>query len=632
MCGIAGFVAKTRAEIDQRLLRQMSGLIAHRGPDDEGFFVDRENGAALANRRLSIIDIAGGSQPMSSEDERIWITYNGEIYNFPELRKELEEMGHRFRSRSDTEVILQAYEQFGVDAFAKLNGIFGFAIFDKRAGKVFLVRDQFGVKPLYYLETPSKVLFGSEIRSILADESVERAVDPEALNEFITFRYNPSPNTLFAGVRKLAPGHFVEITSKGASEQRSYLTRTKPEIRKIGEGDAIEEYRDLLRAAVKRQMISDVPIGLFLSGGVDSAVIGRLMSDESRTPINTYTVGFPGKGDFNELKDARETARILQSEHHEVTIDASEYFEFFVRSFGVIEEPIAETSVSALYYLSRLAAADVKVVLAGQGADEPLGGYHRHLGLSYIEKYRPVIALASPLVKLLPRNDRAKQAAVVASHRTELERLLAVYSIFGPKQRSRLTGAGQNGTVPPPRLLELVGEADKLPDLLSKMMYIDTRLSLSDDLLLFNDKVTMANSLEMRVPFLDRDLVTFLDSLPTDLKIRGRTRKYIHKRAVAEWLPAEIVHRKKRGFQTPMDEWLQKDLANSAKRLFEEKDSAAGRYFDLIFINEMIEQHRRRRENHQRRLYALLCFELWHRHWIDQKPVAADAFASAVNN
>jgi len=633
MCGITGFVNKTKANVDEDLLRRMSGLIAHRGPDGEGFFIDRENGFALANRRLSIIDIVGGAQPMSNDDKSIWITYNGEIYNFPEIRDELESKGLEFKTRSDTEVILRAYEKFGIDAFAKLNGIFGFAIYDQRLGKTFLVRDEFGVKPVYYFENSAKALFGSEIRSVLADPTVDRVVDADALNEFITFRYNPSPNTLFAGIHKLAPGHFVEITTKGCGEQRSYLPENVPTTEPITELEAIEEYQRLLATAVKRQKISDVPIGLFLSGGVDSAVIGRLMSDEGQGRTKTYSIGFPGKGDFNELDNARETAKILNSEHHEVTIDAREYLDFFARSFQVIEEPIAETSVSALYYLSQLAAKDVKVVLAGQGADEPLGGYHRHLGLSYIEKYRPAVALISPLIKFLPRNDRAKQAAFVSSLKTELERLLAVYSIFTPKQRKRLfVDAQQNGNVAPNRLIELAEKADKLPNLLSKMMYVDTRLSLSDDLLLFNDKVTMSNSLEMRVPFLDRDLIAFLETLPVDMKVRGSTRKYIHKRAVESWLPKEIVHRKKRGFQTPMDSWLQKDLANAAKRLFEEKGSACRRYFDLEFIDELIEQHRRRRENHQRRLYSLLCFELWHRTWIDQKPIAADVFTSAVKN
>jgi asparagine synthase (glutamine-hydrolysing) len=369
-------------------------------------------------------------------------------------------------------------------------------------------------------------------------------------------------------------------------------------------------------------MISDVPLGLFLSGGVDSAAIGRRMTDESERPIKSYTVGFPGKGDFNELADARESARIIGSEHHEITIDAREYLEFFARSFEVMEEPIAETSVSALYYLSKRAAKDVKVVLAGQGADEPMGGYHRYLGVEYIEKYRPLVAAAKPFVRFLPRNDRVKQAAYVAGHRSEIDRLMAVYSIYRPEQRKALLSASLvNRNRVPARLRELASEAYKLPDLLSKMMYIDTRMSLADDLLLFNDKVTMANSLEMRVPFLDLELVTFLETLPASLKVRGTVRKYIHKRAVEAWLPREIIHRKKRGFQTPMDEWLQSDLADSVKRLFEERDSACRRYFNIKYVNGLIEAHRRQRENHQRRLYALLCFDLWHRSWIDRKPL-----------
>ena len=324
------------------------------------------------------------------------------------------------------------------------------------------------------------------------------------------------------------------------------------------------------------------------------------------------------KGDYNELADAAETSRLLGSDHREITIGAGEYLEFFARSFEVIEEPIAETSVSALYYLRRCAAEDVKVVLAGQGADEPMGGYHRHLGVSLIEKHRFLVRGLSPLIRLLPRNERVKQAAFAASQTTEMDRLIAVYSVFTPEQKRKLLrSVSTNGVRYPKRFTELFDEANNLSDLLSKSMYIDTRMSLADDLLLFNDKVTMSNSLEMRVPFLDHELVAFLETLPSQFKVRGTTRKYIHKRAVEAWLPREIVHRKKRGFQTPMDKWLQRDLAASAMRLFQEKHSACRRYFDLGFINSMVESHRARREDHQKRIYALLCLELWHRFWID---------------
>lgn len=622
MCGIAGFVNKHTRTFDENLLHQMAGVIEHRGPDGEGFYADKERGIGLANRRLSIIDIEGGAQPISNGDRSIWITYNGEIYNFPELKKELEGKGKRFRTRSDTEVILRAYEVYGTAAFAKLNGIFGLAIYDKDLGKVFVARDPFGVKPIYYVDDNDKTIFGSEIRSILCDDGVERRLNVDALDEFLTFRYNPSPNTLFDEIKKLAPGHFIEITNASCSHQKSYLPNTRPSIAPIDESEAIDEYRRLLHAAVKRQMISDVPIGLFLSGGVDSASIGKLMIDESSSQIKTYTVGFSGKGDFNELDDARVTAKLLGSDHNETIIDDHEYLNVFARSFEMIEEPIAETSVSALYYLSRRAAEDVKVVLAGQGADEPMGGYHRYLGIALIQKYGPLIKAASPVANLLPRAGRVKQAAAVARFSDDAGRLIAAYSIFTPEQRSRLAPSlSRNGRMETARLTELLDSAGDLPDLLSKTMYIDTRMSLADDLLLFNDKITMANSLEMRVPFLDLELVAFLESLPPNLKVRGTTRKYIHKKAVEAWLPQEIVHRKKRGFQTPMDTWLQNDLASAAQALFEQHDSACRRYFDLAFIREMIAAHKKRREDHQKRLYALLCFELWHRTWIDRKPI-----------
>jgi len=629
MCGIAGFVNKNRNTVDEGLIRQMAGLIAHRGPDGEGFFIDNTLGVALANRRLSIIDIEGGTQPMFNDDESLCIVYNGEIYNFQELRLDLEAIGHRFKTRSDTEVILRAYESWGIDALAKLNGIFGVAIYDRKAEKVVLARDPFGVKPVYYFEGPRSVLFGSELRSILAAPGVERRVDHDALVEFLAFRYDPSPNTLIDGVKKLAPGHFIEITRSGATPQKNYLNEAPPLTAAIGEAEAIEEYQRLLRAAVKRQMISDVPIGLFLSGGVDSAAIGKLMVEAGGREINTYTVGFTGKGDHNELDDARVTAKLLGSNHHEIVIDGREYLEFFTRSFASIEEPIAETSVSALYYLSRRAAKDLKVVLAGQGADEPMAGYQRYLGVRYIERYGKLIKAASPLIGLLPRAGRVKQAAAAARYTTNLERLIAVYSIFDADQRARLFGSREPyRELKTGRLQELLNEAASLPDLLAKTMYIDTRMSLPDDLLLFNDKITMANSLEMRVPFLDKELIAFIGSLPSNLKLHGTTRKYIHKKACEAWLPKEIVHRKKRGFQTPMDEWLQKDLAAAALRLFDAADSAYRQYFDITAVREMIDAHRARKEDHSKRLYALLCFELWHREWIDRRPVDADALLS----
>lgn len=625
MCGIAGFFNVSKSvRFDSELLKRMGDAVTHRGPDGDGLFTDADAGVGLAHRRLSIIDLSGGHQPMTNEDQSLWIIFNGEIYNFQELREELLSKGYRFKTRSDTEVILKLYEVYGADSFRRLNGIFALAIYDKKLRKVVLARDPFGVKPLYYHDNGARISFGSEIKSILCDPSVERKVNLSALDHFLSFRYSPSPDTMFEGIKKLSPGHMLEITSQGAGVSRYFLTE-RPATKNISEADAVQEYKRLLRASVKRQMISDVPVGLFLSGGVDSAVLGKLMAEEGGArKIKTFTIGFPGKGDFNELDDARETAKLIGSEHQELTIGAKEYMDFFSRSFEVVEEPISETTISALYYVAKRASQDLKVVLAGQGADEPMGGYQRYTGISYIEKYGALIKLLGPIIRQLPRNDRMKQAAAVVRYSGDLDQLIAVYSIFEKKYRQSLYTdefKALSQAQAPERLKELLSQAQGLPDMLSKAMFIDTRMSLPDDLLLFNDKVTMANSLEMRVPFLDHELVAFIDTLPAGLKLRGSVGKYVHKQAAKEWLPKEIIYRKKRGFQTPMDEWLQDKLADRAKALFEEKDSACRRYFRMETIQNLIAAHKSRKQNNQKRLYALLSFEMWHRTWINKSPI-----------
>ncbi len=621
MCGIAGFINAGHGKFfDRDLLDRMGAAVTHRGPDGGGVYVDMEAGVGFAHRRLSIIDLSGGHQPMTNEDESIWIVFNGEIYNFQELRDELQAKGYRFKSRSDTEVIIRAYEAYGVDSFRRLNGIFAFALHDKKSRKVILVRDPYGVKPLYYHTGNARLSFGSEIKSILCDPTIERRVNLEALDNFLALRYSPSPDTMFAGIKKLEPGHMLEISDRCVGKPTHFIVE-RPIAKNISEVDAIDEYKRLLRAAVKRQMISDVPVGLFLSGGVDSAVLGKLMMEEGGgRRIKTFTIGFPGEGDFNELADARETARLIGSDHQELTIGAKEYMEFFCRSFEVVEEPISETTISALYYVSKRASQDLKVVLAGQGADEPMGGYHRYIGVSFIQQYGALIKLLAPLIRLLPRNERMKQAASVVRYKDTLDQLMAVYSIFEKRSREAMYADEFQSLITrktPERLAELLGQADRLPDMLSKIMFIDTRMSLPDDLLLFNDKVTMANSLEMRVPFLDHDLVAFIDTLPASLKLRGTIGKYVHKQAAKDLVPQEIIHRKKRGFQTPMDDWLQDRLADRAKELFEEKDSACRKYFRMEPIQQLITAHKERRQNNQKRLYALLSFELWHRTWMD---------------
>ncbi len=627
MCGIAGiFNYKTNQPVDLALLTRMYKSIVHRGPDEEGFYIDQQAGIGFGHRRLSIIDLKTGQQPMSNASKDIWIVFNGEIYNFLELKKELEGKGYHFHTTSDTEVIIYLYEENGEKAFARLNGIFAFAIYDKKKKCVILARDHFGVKPLYYTLSNRRLLFGSEIKTILQDSSVKRELDYEAFNSFLTFRYNPSPQTLFKNIKKLFPSHYLKVTTKDGIELKSYWDYIPKTNGVISEREAIEEYQRLLQSAVRRQMISDVPIGLLLSGGVDSAVIGYLMQKEASEKIKAFTIGFSGRGDYNELDDAYRTTKLIGLEHYGLTITQAEYLDFFYKSFYHTEEPIAEATIPALYYVSKLAAQHVKVVLAGQGADEPLAGYHRYIGAHYISKYAGLLQMLplKTIAEFLPRNERLKRAAYVSQFSTELQRFLGVYTIFTPIQKEHLLKADAKKFIhnADKALVErLYSQTGELQDSLSKMLFIDTRMSLSDNLLLFNDKITMANSLEMRVPFLDVELVQFLESLPSSFKIKMANRKYIHKKAVEKWLPKEIIYRKKRGFATPMDEWLQTGLAKVTKKILNAKGSACREYFNLDFINIMIDQHQKRKKNFQRHIFALLSFELWYKTFFENEKI-----------
>jgi asparagine synthase (glutamine-hydrolysing) len=449
----------------------------------------------------------------------------------------------------------------------------------------------------------------------------------DAFDTFLTLRYSPSPMTLIDGVRKLHPGHCLLVERGREPELKAYWTPAPTTNHGIHIREAVEEYRRLLEQAVRRQMLSDVPVGLLLSGGIDSAVIGTLMRGGTRGPIQSFTIGFKGRGDYNELDDARASARFLGSEHYGLEIGAREYLEFFPRSFEFTEEPIAETTIPALYYVSRLAAEHVKVVLAGQGADEPLAGYHRYIGEKYLSSLAPLLRFLPlrVLASLLPRNERLKRASYASEFTDEVQRFVAIYTIFTPEQKHKLVLPELRERMRD-RAREVVGRlhepAKGMDETLSRLLYIDTRLSLPDNLLLFGDKMSMANSLEMRVPFLDLELVEFLESLPASFKLRGKKGKYIHKLALKGWLPDEIIGRPKRGFDTPMDEWLQGELAHTARRLILESDSACRRYFHVEYISEMISSHISRRENFQRHIFALLSFEIWHRVFLERRSVS----------
>lgn len=621
MCGIAGIYNLTRNEpLPEKLLEKMGEVIAHRGPDERGIYINEDKSLGFAHRRLSIIDLALGKQPMSNNDGTIWIVFNGEIYNFRELRKELTIAGYVFKTNSDTEVIINLYHRYGEKCFERLNGIFAFAIYDAINKCLVLARDHFGVKPLYYALVNGRLIFGSEIKVILQNPEYKKAMNLTALNSFLTFRYNPSPQTLFTEIKKLAPAHYLKVDGRGKMETESFWSYTPRENHAITEKEAIKEYQYLLEQAVKRQLVSDVPVGLLLSGGVDSAIIGYLMQNSSPEQIKTFSIGFNEKGDYNELFEARQTANYIKSKHYDLTISQKEYLEIFLKSFYYLEEPIASPTIPALYYVAQLASQHVKVVLSGQGADEPLAGYKRYFGEKYISKNIWILKLLShhAIKNIIPRNEGIKRAIYAAQFKNELDRFLAIYTIFTPAQKEKLIRDEYKNEMKNDDLKiveNIYKNTGNLDDSLSKMLYIDTRSSLSDNLLLLGDKITMAHSLECRVPFLDIELVQFIESLPSNFKLRGWTHKYIHKMALKKWLPHYIISRKKRGFVAPLDVWFQTDLSDRFIDIIKERDSACNEYFNINYINDMFKLHKKRKEDYHRHIFALLSFEMWFRYF-----------------
>lgn len=616
VCGIAGSI---NCITDKDTL----SFIFHRGPDHQELVeLDiADSKVYLGHTRLSILDLSeAGNQPMFSDCGKYCITFNGEIYNHLELRQKLS--GVSFKGHSDTETILYYLREFGIDTVKDFNGIFAFAFLDIQKRKIFLVRDHFGVKPLYYFVKNDQLVFGSELKVILSNKIYKKDINLDALNTFLTFRYNPSPQTLFNGINKLEPAHYLEYNFNGKLSLTNYWSSSPKVNTIITESGAIEQYKYLLENSVKRQLLSDVPVGLLLSGGIDSAVLGYLMTKNSTQRINTFTVGFNGEGDYNELADAKETATLLNSKHHDILVEKDEYLDFFYKSFYHTEEPIAEPTIPALYYVSKLAAKQLKVVLSGQGADEPMAGYKRYIGEKFLSDYRWLLSVipVGLVSKLFPLNATLARGVYASRFKQELDRFIGIYTLFTPDLKTNLY---RN------ELLPLIAKdqsylfkknydrAESLHDSLSKLLYLDARTMLPDDLLLFNDKIAMANSLENRVPYLDLDLVNFIESLPIQFKLRGKKGKYIHRKAAESWLPLSIINRKKRGFTTPIDEWLKGDFSNLLIDIIDSADSLSNIYFNKDFIKSMLSRHKLKKRDYQRQLFIIFSIELWYKNFFN---------------
>ena len=623
MCGICGIFDFTGNLIDQEIIRRMNSAIVHRGPDGEGEFFDKEVG--LGHRRLSIIDVGGGGQPIGNEDGSIQVVFNGEIYNFIELRDELQKFGHQFRTHSDTEVIVHSYEQWGIQCVKRFNGMFAFALWDARKRELFLARDHLGIKPLYYVTIGNQFLFASEIKSLLQHTDFTREVDIDALAELFTFRYVPSPKTLFKNILKLPPAHTLVVSRSGIQIER-FWDWEPAERKEYKEAELIEEYQNLLEDAVKLQLRSDVPLGLFLSSGVDSGMLLAIMSKYTNKPVQTFTIGFEGGEKTNEVEDAKLLAQMFGADHHFQMLGSDDYIKHYERYMWDLEEPVGNETAAAFYFVSKLTSQHVKVALTGQGADEPWAGYDRHKGAKISSLYSQLPGLVTnnlaSLITLMPgRMERLKRGVVSLCEPDVLTRFTKIYSFFSAEMKGHLyTGA-----------LKQAFEADhyrtryalsrlqnnvKHLDPLSQMLYIDTRANLPDDLLMVGDKTSMANSLESRVPFLDYRLVQFVESLPPELKLNGFNGKYLHKKAAEKWLPKNIVHRKKKGFANPIEDWFRVGMKNYVEECLLSSDSAIARYFNQDYIRKILILDRSGKEQYRRQIYLLVSLELWHRKFI----------------
>jgi asparagine synthase (glutamine-hydrolysing) len=595
----------------------MARSMVHRGPDDEGFYVNGPVG--LGFRRLSIIDIEGGHQPMFDADGSIRVVFNGEIYNFPELRSELEGFGHIFRTRCDTEVIVLGYKQWGDEVFNHLNGMFGLAIWDERKQRLVIARDAFGIKPLYYKIENGKVLFGSEIRSILAATNESPEPDSSALNLFLRYRFTPSPYTVFKGIRKLAAGTMLVFEKGNFNLRRWYRYSPEPFSPALSDAQAREELLEIYKRAVKRHLLSDVPVGLLLSGGVDSALLLALMNLYGKS-WPTYTVGYGKVFADDELADAAQTAAAFASNHTEVLLDHETFEKALPRVVEFMEEPVATSSVLPMFFVCERARMDVKVALIGQGPDELFGGYRRHLGIRYGQLWsglpKWVRGPISSMVEALPRNETLKRGARSLDTPDRLRRYQQVLSLLPGDQ---IDGLFKSDLLPPSPGDEILKSWEDFSDLmdhhtdeLGGFQFIEIRSTLPDELLMYGDKLSMAHSLEVRVPYLDREVVEFGERLPANLKVRNGRGKWIHKQVCKAYLPPAIIQRKKRGFASNVvDDWFRVARSKKMDEILLDRQSHIFNYLQPAAVRELLDQHRSGAGDHHKILFSLVVLEEW---------------------
>ena len=619
MCGIAGIVyVRSGKKAEQTLIKEMCVAIRHRGPDDMGIWTGGRAGIGMT--RLSIIDLSGGHQPIHNEDESLWIVFNGEIYNYPELRSMLSKKGHKFYTSSDTEVIIHLFEEYGPDCVRRLRGMFAFAIWDKVREELFIARDRLGIKPLHYYIDGDRLIFGSEIKSILKCGVPREPHYPSLINYFF-YGHVPDPDTMFKGVRKLPPGHFL-IYRKGEAEVKQYWDIKYEYGDPKPEEFYIDRILEILDEAVGIHLISDVPLGAFLSGGIDSSLVVALMSRHMKEPVKTFSIGFRSQK-FNELPYARMVAEKYKTEHHEEIVepDAKAVIESLVKQF---DEPFADSSAIPTYYVSRMAKKWVKVVLTGDGGDELFGGYTHYL-TSRITRHTSWIpdiikkGVFRNVCRLLPE---WSPGINILRHIScdETERFVQKYArgmsllhneIFSEELREKV-----GSTDPSPAL---ICHLDKVSgrDPLTKLLYLDTKMYLPSDILTKVDRMSMLTSLEARVPILDHSLVEFAATIPPEMKIKGMTTKYLLKKAAERLLPKEVIYRPKQGFAVPINEWIKGEWSKMCEDLLLGERALARNNFNPKFLNRIMTEHRWGRRDHSHIIWTLMVLELWFREMID---------------
>jgi len=621
MCGICGvYNVQSGEPVSQELIERMTHAISHRGPDDSGAYCAQNIGLGFA--RLSIIDLSGGHQPMCNETGDIWIVFNGEIWNYKELRKELLEKGHRFRTNSDTETIIHSYEEYGVDCVARLHGMFGFAIWDGPRERLLLARDRAGKKPLYYTSINGDFLFASEIKSLLYHPQVKRQADPQALADLLSVRYVPGPATLFANIYKVLPGHWL-LCESGKLREECYWDYTFDQTEQRPIAEYIQGIRTHVHRAVEERMIADVPIGALLSGGVDSSIVTATMSRLTSQPVKTFAVGFDVPG-FSELPYARLVAERFGTEHRELVVRGSDLSDYWPLLTWHRDEPVSEASDLGVYLISRLARQHVTVVLSGEGGDELFAGYPKYV-VDWMARYYHILPAAirdgviSPLLDRLPYSMRKFKTAARTLSQPAPQRWMSWFGVFNGQLKESILSESTRAAVDLDASRAFRRWLEKSPqrDDLSSMLYLDTKIWLPDNLLMKGDKMTMAASLEARMPLLDYKLTEYAASIPSNVKVRPFKAKYLLKRAFADLLPETILTRKKMGFNVPFGTWFREGQRNLITQLLLSERARGRGYLNDAFIAGMLRDHLEGRTNYQAQLFLLASLEIWFRVFID---------------